>query len=250
MSKPGVLIVDTLSGLLDQLHTEVCDTQFGGDWKKFNDFAAGHIVCAGKFRPMLAAYDACRAKGVAIILLAHVNERLKATATADMWQIEPKLPNREGQMVSKWADAVLYLGEDAMVDKDGRVKASSRVLKTAFGPPYACKNRWNLPADIDAGSSPKEAWANLTKAIAEARAKAKGDVAKKPPKMVIYGSAGAGKTTIAGQAPGAVFLNDPMDEGVLTNQAAGDVPEGVTILPSPKSFSEAVKLVLEVAKDA
>lgn len=250
MSKPGVLIVDTLSGLLDGLHTEVCESQFGGDWKRFNDFAAGHIVAVGKFRPFLAALDACRAKGVAIILLAHVDERMRATAQADMWQIGPRLPNREGQMVNKWCDAVLCLTEEASVNKEGRVMASSRVIKTAFGPPFCCKNRWNLPADIDAGTSPKEAWANLTKAIGDARAKAKGEVMKKPTKMLIYGPPGAGKTTIAGQAPGAVFLNDPMDEGVYTNQATGDVPESAVVLPSPKNFAEAVKLVLEVAKDA
>jgi hypothetical protein len=154
-------------------------------------------------------------------------------------------------MVSKWCDAVLYLTEEAQVDKDGRVRSSARVMKTSFGPPYACKNRWHLPEEIDMGTSPKASWAALAGAIAEAKAKSKGaEALKKPPKIMIYGAAGAGKTTIAGQAPGATFLNDPMDEGVYTNQATGDVPEDAVILPSPKNFQEAVKLVMEVASNA
>jgi len=170
------LIVDTINGIESLCYDYTVARHFNGSRERFGEYGKGVSALADEFKAAIVAFDAARARGMGIILLAHaVTKNLKNPEgdnydmyTADM---TPKLWG----YLSRWADCVLFATVDVAVKREGAGKAtwSSRVFRTGDWPAADCKNRWGLPRDVSMGASPKEAWSNFVSAIIEAEKEAK-----------------------------------------------------------------------------
>lgn len=71
---------------------------------------------------------------------------------------------------------------------------------------------------------------------------------KRPPRIVVHGNPGAGKTSFACAASKPIVISDPCDEGVHTLKAVGLVPADLPVLPSPTNWPMFVEMVREVAE--
>lgn len=75
---------------------------------------------------------------------------------------------------------------------------------------------------------PKRNWLAEIKTTVEAR----------PSTAVLYGVSGIGKTSMAANIPGVVFITDPQEDGITTLKAGGLVPQTVPQFPAATSWDE------------
>lgn len=72
--------------------------------------------------------------------------------------------------------------------------------------------------------------------------------ARKPPRIVVHGNPGSGKTSFAAHGTKPVVISDPHDEGIHTLKAVGLVPADVPVLPSPTDWQQFLEQVKEVGE--
>jgi hypothetical protein len=73
------------------------------------------------------------------------------------------------------------------------------------------------------------------------------DVKARPTAMIAYGVPGVGKTSMAANAPGAVFLTDSAEDGITTLKSFGRVPQSVPQLPPARTWSDVMGTIDELA---
>jgi len=179
------LVLDTLDGFEKLCNQHVCDTDFHGDWgeKGFMGFQRGYkVVASGPWRGFLSALDRLReTKRMGIICLAHTGiGNFQNPEGPDYNRWLPDMYKDSWQLTNGWADMVLFAQPIVEVVKekgDRRSKGvggDSRVIVTEWRASADAKNRHNLPAEIDMGTSGKEAWANFIQAISDGRKSAEG----------------------------------------------------------------------------
>ncbi len=172
------LIVDTMNQAEKCCHAEVCQKQYGGKWGKdgFGSYMQGYETALPEWRGFLAALDKLRDRGMRVILLGHVKVKpFKNPTGADYDRYVVDVHEKTWGATHGWADAVLFCNYFVAVDESGaRAKGKggdTRLMYTTFSAAYDAKNRYNLPQEIEMGSSGKEAWANLVTAIKAGRQK-------------------------------------------------------------------------------
>ena len=175
-SKYRALAIDTLGGFERHNHARICETEFKGNWgdKGFASYAKGYEVSLPNWRLLLEAFDKLRDNGMSIVCLAHSLIRpYKNPEGEDYDRFIPDLHHKTWSLTHRWADMVLFANYHVEVDTDGpRPKGrggQDRYFHTEYHPAFEAKNRHGLPAEIDMGTSGKEAWANLRTSIADAR---------------------------------------------------------------------------------
>lgn len=148
------VVIDTVDALADVASRAICARGVKG--KKVDSLAEfgygdGFEILAAHWRTLLHALESARAKGRAVILVAHV----KRDSVDDpqvgryaAWQAA--LPKLCWQETHRWCDDVLFANyEMAVADKTTRAfHTGSRWLYTIAGTGYAAKNRGELPAQI------------------------------------------------------------------------------------------------------
>lgn len=77
-------------------------------------------------------------------------------------------------------------------------------------------------------AKPKRDWQASIKTAVEAR----------PSTAVLYGVSGIGKTSMAANIPGVVFITDPQEDGITTLKSSGLVPANVPQFPAATSWDE------------
>ncbi len=174
------LVVDTLDGLEQVGNRHVCATDYGGDWSErgFMGYMRGYrSMAAGPWRALLAALDKMRElKHMRPILLAHTGVSTFKSPEGDYDRWIPHMYKDTWELTFGWADIVLfgqrevYVTKERPKDRKGKAEGGEhRVFYTEWRASADAKNRHNLPAEIEMGSSGKEAWQNFTKAIMTSR---------------------------------------------------------------------------------
>jgi hypothetical protein len=170
------LVIDVIDGMEKLARYHTCLTDYSGDWseKGFEGFQRGYrTVANGPWRGLLAALDKLRVeKKMWIILLAHTGiGSVRNPRGNDYNKFAPTMDKNSWELTLAWADIVLFADrpvftEDAKRGAKAKIKGvGERVMLTEWDASYDAKNRHNLPADIDMGTSGQEAWANFTAAL-------------------------------------------------------------------------------------
>lgn len=181
------LCLDTVNGAERMLHEEVCDVTYGGDWdSKDYGFLAwggkGYDTALGPWRELLNELDKLRdERGMTIFFLSHAKiQTFKNPSGADFDRWVPEMHPKTWSVTKGWLDCTLF-GNFEVVVRSGKKETdagrkgkaadvAARILYTnSDNPTYDAKNRFGLPAEIEMGDSPKQAWDNFTTALKESR---------------------------------------------------------------------------------
>lgn len=168
--KCGTLVIDTLDHAELLLHAHLCKQhnvntieEVGGGYGK------GLVAALGEWRRLAVGFDAIRARGVGLVLLAHSADKVFKNAAGDDYsRVELKLDKRAHGFLRERVDAVGYAAFDTIIvkTKDGKSKAKTTGKVTlSFAPsaaietkrfskyPASCALTW---ADFTAGSNNTE----------------------------------------------------------------------------------------------
>jgi hypothetical protein len=174
------LVIDTLNGAERLCHEHVCGREFGGRWGRdgFTAYNTGYDVALADWRELLTALDRLRAgRRMGVLALCHSKVApFRNPEGPDYDRFTPDLHPRTWGLTHKWADYVLFLNFETVVDagKAPRAKGlggTRRVLHAERAAAFDAKNRHGLPPRIDGGAGASEAWANLAAAMRASRAR-------------------------------------------------------------------------------
>lgn len=156
------LAVDTVDPLEEACARHVCELHRKSSLAEFG-YGAGYEALANEWRNMLLAWDACRAKGMAVVLLGHsVVKTVQDPTLGSYDSFTAQLQKKTWAMTSRWCDVVGFANFDAAIVGDERraIVTGERVLHTTRGSGFEAKNRYGLPAKMPLS------WAVLEAAIA------------------------------------------------------------------------------------
>jgi len=167
--------IDSMSGMESLMHNYCCEIDFKGDWsaKGFHSFQQGYFISAKEHLPdFIDRLDQLKAKGINIILIGHNEIKNHADPERENYdKYQPAIHHRTWAALHKRSDLILFLNAHVDLVKDGpnaKAKAEGgedRYFHCSMSAAYDAKNRHGLPATIEMGESPKEAWANLQEKI-------------------------------------------------------------------------------------
>lgn len=172
-------VLDTANGFERVCHEHVCKTQFGGDWgeKGFASFNKGYDISLTPWLELLADLDKLRqTRKMQIIFLAHSQiTTFQNPEGPDYNRYQADMNRKTWGITCKWTDYVIFANFHSVASKEkGDTKAKgrggkTRVMYTERSAAFDAKNRCMLPAEIEMGTTPAEAWANFRNAIEESR---------------------------------------------------------------------------------
>jgi hypothetical protein len=175
-----VFVGDTVNGMAQLCIQYVTETKFGGDPDGFDAYGRGMKpgFAPAEFQRLLGKLDSLReTKNMAIILLAHSQVKTfnnPGGLNYDRW--EPVLPKEFMAMLDRWVDMILFGDFETHLEKAQKnatktkaIGGTARILHTERSAAFDAGNRYGLPAEIDCGNSPQEAWANFMTALHPAR---------------------------------------------------------------------------------
>lgn len=175
------LVIDTINGAERLCHEMVCARDYSGDWgaRGFQSYAAGYRSSVNDWRQFIAKLQRLRdKKRMTILGLCHTEVKSnKNPLGADFDQFVPALYKDTWAVTNGESDMVLYCQPEVYSkkeDKDarkGKAVAGGRVMYTDGNAGFVAKNRAGLPPEIDMGTTGKEAFQNLMKALSESKNK-------------------------------------------------------------------------------
>jgi len=133
------LVIDTINGAADLAAESVCQEMFGGDWgpKGFGGYARGWAAVSESMRELLPMLDACRSRGMVVLLLAHTGvTTVKNPVSGDYQKFTPDLDKRVWAKLIAWADIILradYEYSKAEIDGQRRIVSNSTRILYASG---------------------------------------------------------------------------------------------------------------------
>ena len=144
------VVLDTLGGAAELAAQHICATLFAGDWgpKGFAAFGQGMGATSEEMRRLLPILDACRDRGMTVLLLAHTGvQNVKNPVEGDFQRYAPEMDRRIWSRFAKWCDMVGRADYDFIVIKSdkpgpGRVKGTStRIIHWAGSAAEDCGTR-------------------------------------------------------------------------------------------------------------
>ena len=159
-------VIDTLDALEALATRHVCERAKKETLADF-DWGKGNIALSDQWRILIHGLEALRAKGMGIILLAHVHVKAHNDPQLGPYdRYTPKLAERVWALTNEWSDLVAFLQfETALYEKKGErsrgMVTGNRVMRTVRGTGYDAKNRYSLPATLPLD------WGALSDAIAQ-----------------------------------------------------------------------------------
>ena len=159
----GTVVVDSADWLERLIFDCVCtDSNVKNIELAAGGYGKGYGAALNYWRDVLAMLDACRAKGMIVIVLAHAQvEKFDDPESQSYDRYSPRLHKKtSGPLLVEWADAVLFAARRhrIAVDDNGpkkRTRATpigadggDRVLRCVGGPTCVAKNRYGLPEEI------------------------------------------------------------------------------------------------------
>lgn len=116
------------------------------------------VLIAEQWRAVLDWFNALRAKGMTVILVAHCEVKRYDPPDSDSYErYQPKLTGRASAVVQEWADAVLFANFKTFVKSEAvtaqksvkkALSGGERLLHTGEKPAYLAKNRYSLPETL------------------------------------------------------------------------------------------------------
>lgn len=151
------VFVDSLDHLEPLIWDKVA-TDHGRDHIEDIGYGKGYTYALSYWREFLDGMNALRAKGMAVILLAH-NEvkRYDSPETDPYDRHQIKLHRTAAAVIEEWADMVLFANWQTSVAKtevgfnkevSRGITTGARLLHTTEKPAYKAKNRYSLPDTI------------------------------------------------------------------------------------------------------
>lgn len=154
------LVLDTINYAVGMAAAKVCSEKFGGDWIKFHAFGGnqGWGATVEEIRPLINSLDACRSRGMTVILLAHDGtQSVRNPVQGDYHRFAGDMDKRPWNLIAQWADVVGHAQyEHTVIDvnkqtKKGRaVGSTTRIVR--FGGTAAeaakCRVGFELPDEL------------------------------------------------------------------------------------------------------
>lgn len=173
------LAIDTLNSAERLCFAEVCKDKFSNDFEKFGAFGRGVEAALAEWNQFLGLLERLReSKNMSIVLLAHTKvATFKNPEGPDYDRFVPDMSPKTWGLTYKWCDVALFAQFETFVSEDRKFQkpkgtgGQTRILCTERTAAFDAKNRLGLPAEIECGTSPTEAWSNLHKAMREAKTK-------------------------------------------------------------------------------
>ena len=176
-----VLAFDALGGFERLCHQHVCERDFDSDWgeRGFVGYQRGYDLAVTDWLQFLQRLDRIRARGVAILMLGHVQVRpFKNPLGADYDRYVCDVHHKTWGITHKWADAVLFgqfvtvVDKSRPTDRKGKgIGGTDRVVYTERRDAYDAKNRYGMPEEIDIPGEPAQVWQTIWAAITAASRK-------------------------------------------------------------------------------
>ena len=150
------VVVDTITNIERLIHAEV---DLSGQ-RGLDSFGLREKLALPIWRRVLSRLDACRASGMAIVLIGHARvDRFNDPLVGEYDRYSPRLTTtRTGDaaaLIVEWCDAVLFAHHRirATKDKDGNVTdigpvgsgGGDRIIRTVGGPACVAGNRYSMP---------------------------------------------------------------------------------------------------------
>lgn len=168
------LVLDTLGGVERLAHEHVCNRDFSGNWGEdgFLSYHKGYEIALSDWRALLSRLDELRSnRRMRIVGLCHTKiQTFQNPEGPDYDRYEPDMHRKTWGLTHKWADMVLF-GNYFTVTKGPekrKTKAKGgtrRMLYSERTAAWDAKNRHGLPAEIELGNSPNEAYQAFVNAM-------------------------------------------------------------------------------------
>lgn len=125
-------------------------------------FDKGQKLAMTQWNEVLALLNACVARGMAVILVAHArSEKIGDPENPMAEQYAPALHKKtSGELFRRWADATLFMTRRMTTKKEGQgimektvavpigAEGGERIIRTAWTPASVAKNRFDMPLEI------------------------------------------------------------------------------------------------------
>ncbi len=171
IADPGeakLVALDALGGFERLCHEHVCARDFKNDWteKGFASFHKGYDLAVTDWLGLLNRLDRLNEKGIAILLLSHVQVRnFKNPAGSDFDRYEAACHAKTAAVTYKWADCCLFGQFLTITDKVGSrtkgIGGTDRVVYCERRDAFDAKNRFGMPEQIDLPNDPSKAYATI-----------------------------------------------------------------------------------------
>lgn len=174
------VVVDSVDWLERLIWRHVCErTNVQNIEKAGGGFAKGYTFALDEWTDVLRKLERCRARGMAVILVAHAKiERFEDPEAPAYDRYSPRLHKHAQALLTEWSDAVLFATRRMTVRTEGagfderRVAVpvgqdgGERILRTVGSPACVAKNRYGLPAELPLS------WAAFSGALAASMSEA------------------------------------------------------------------------------
>jgi hypothetical protein len=171
------LVIDTINGAVADLAAQsVCAKQFKGDWgpKGFAQFGQGWAATSEEVKKLLPLLDACRARGMTVLMLAHTGvTNVKNPVEGDFSKYQPDLDRRVWARFAAWADIIIRADfEYSVVEKGGKrvsIGTNTRILYCtgSQAEDAGCRVGYDLPETLPLS------WSALSAALGQDNGTAK-----------------------------------------------------------------------------
>lgn len=148
------VVVDTVDGLEPLIHKATCARNGWGSIDE-PEFQRGYEATISEWRLFLTALERVQARGMEVILLAHVAIRNHKNPTGpDYDRYEAKIHKKAAPLLREWVFSALFATHVEYAEKvKGGAKhkgmgGDRRVLKTTHAAAWDGKNRWGLPEEL------------------------------------------------------------------------------------------------------
>jgi hypothetical protein len=173
------LALDSMNGFERLCHEAVCNRDFNGDWsdRGFEGYKRGYQIALTDWREALNILDAIRLeRKMTVLMLFHTKiTTFKNPEGPDYDRYQPDVQAGTWSLTGKWADCVFFGNQEAQViggkldEKGGKkgkgIGGTVRMMYTERHAAYDAKNRLGLPAEIEMGNSPQEAFQAFANAV-------------------------------------------------------------------------------------
>lgn len=174
------IAIDAMGGFERLCHEAVCRRDFGNDWGKggFTSYQQGYDAALADWRLLINALDVLRdERKMSVVLLGHAKIapfKNPSGPDYDRWCVD--VHHKTWALTHRWADMVLFANYEVAFNKgasdEKKAKAKggkTRILYTEHEAAFDAKNRANLPAEIEMGSSGSDAWQSFVTAMKNGR---------------------------------------------------------------------------------
>lgn len=153
----GTAVIDSADWLEPLIWQHACKAN---NWQSIESpgYGKGYIEANTIWRQFLDRLDALRARGMAVILIAHSEIKHFEAPDSDAYdRYQIKLQRGASALVQEWADVIGFAQIETAIKKEQAgfsgtrargVATGRRVLHVAGKPAYVAKNRYGMPDSI------------------------------------------------------------------------------------------------------